>query len=116
MGYTWSDFLLYAKGGAGVTNDRYNGVITATNSVFDTARETRWSGVAGIGGEYGGFSPNWSVAVEWDHFFRGDRNIGFTTVSGPAIAFRTDRIRQDFDMVTARINYRWGDRPVVARY
>jgi hypothetical protein len=38
----------------------------------------------------------------------GDRNIGFTTVNAPTFAFRTDRIHQDFDMVTAWINYRWG--------
>ena len=45
----------------------------------------------------------------------GDRDIGFTSVTVPAFASRTDRIRQDVDMVTARINYRFGG-PVVARY
>jgi outer membrane immunogenic protein len=114
VGYTWDLFLLYVKGGAAVTSVRYNGFVTATNFVFDTARETRWGAVAGIGGEYG-FAPNWSFALEWDHLFMGDRNIGLTSIVVPGLAFRTDRISQDADMVTARVNYRWGG-PVVARY
>jgi outer membrane immunogenic protein len=31
------------------------------------------------------------------------------------VLYGTDRIRQDVDLVTARINYRWGG-PVVAKY
>ena len=50
----------------------------------------------------------------------GNRAITFTSagvLAGiPAGAtFRADLIRQDVDMVTARINYRFGG-PVVARY
>jgi outer membrane immunogenic protein len=115
VGYSiWENSLVYVKGGAAVTNDKYNGLITVTNSVFDTARETRWGAVAGIGGEYG-FAPNWSFGIEWDHLFMGNRNIGFTSTAVPTFAFRTESIRQDFDMVTARINYHWGG-PVVGRY
>jgi outer membrane immunogenic protein len=45
----------------------------------------------------------------------GNRNITFTTPTG--LFDGTDRIRQDVDMVTARINYRfnWGG-PAIARY
>jgi outer membrane immunogenic protein len=42
----------------------------------------------------------------------GDRNIGLTSAIVPGLAFRTERISQDADMVTARVNYRWGG-PVV---
>jgi outer membrane immunogenic protein len=36
--------------------------------------------------------------------------------AGPAGTFsRTDRIGQDVNLITARINYRWGG-PVVAKY
>jgi outer membrane immunogenic protein len=116
VGYSiWENSLLYVKGGAAVTNDKYNGLLTTTNSVIDTARETRWGAVAGIGGEYG-FAPNWSFGIEWDHLFMGNRNIGFTSVAAPAFAFRTESIRQDVDLVTARINYHWGVGPIVARY
>jgi outer membrane immunogenic protein len=116
VGYSgaWENSLIYVKGGAAVTNDKYNGLVTTTNSVFDTARETRWGAAAGIGGEYG-FTPNWSFGIEWDHLFMGNRNIGFTSVAVPTFAFRTESIRQDVDIVTARINYRWGG-PVVGRY
>ena len=35
----------------------------------------------GVGLEYG-FAPNWSVGVEYDHLFMGDRNIDFTDAVG----------------------------------
>jgi outer membrane immunogenic protein len=40
-------------------------------------------------------------------------NNGVAGVAGTL--FGTDRIRQDVDLVTVRVNYRWGG-PVVARY
>jgi outer membrane immunogenic protein len=121
LGYAWNNVLWYVKGGAAVTDDKYNGTVTATGALFDSASETRWGGVVGTGLEFG-FAPNWSVAVEYDHLFMGDR--GITTTSAGVLAgipagsiFRTDSIRQDVDMVTARINYHfnWGG-PVVGRY
>ena len=115
VGYAWNNALLYVKGGAAVTSDKYEGFRTATNVVFDTAKETRWGGVVGVGLEYG-FTPNWSFAVEYDHLFMGNRNVNFTSVIAPVGVFsRTDRIRQGVDLVTARINYRFGG-PVVAKY
>jgi outer membrane immunogenic protein len=123
VGYAWNSVLWYVKGGAAVTDDRYRGTVTATGALFDSANETRWGGVVGTGLEYG-FAPNWSVAVEYDHLFMGHRSI--TTTSAGVLAgipagavFRTDSIRQDVDMVTARINYHfnwWGAPPVAARY
>jgi len=115
VGYTWNNLLWYVKGGAAVTNDKYDGLVGAV--VFDSASETRWGAVVGTGIEFG-FAPNWSFAVEYDHLFMGNKTITFTSAGGlvPAGGFsRTDRIRQDVDMVTARINYRWGG-PVVAKY
>jgi outer membrane immunogenic protein len=121
VGYAWNNVLWYVKGGAAVTDDRYRGTVTATGALFDSANETRWGGVVGTGLEYG-FAPNWSVGIEYDHLFMGNR--GITTTSFGVLAgipagsiFRTDSIRQDVDMVTARINYRfnWGG-PVAARY
>ena len=63
------------------------------------------------------------MAVEYDHFFMGNRAI--TSTSACVLAgipagsvFRTDSIRQDVDMVTARINYcfNWAGGPLVAKY
>jgi outer membrane immunogenic protein len=113
VGYAWNNVLLYFKGGAALTHDKYNGVFTATNVVFDAASETRLGGVAGVGLEFG-FTPNWSVAFEYDHLFMGGRSLDFTAVTTSAFS-RTDRIRQDVDLATVRLNYRFGG-PIVAKY
>ena len=90
------------------------GVATNTGFVFDRATETRWGGAIGVGLEYG-FAPNWSVAVEYDHLFMGSRNINLISTIVPGVLSRGETIRQDVDMVTARLNYRFGG-PIVARY
>jgi outer membrane immunogenic protein len=121
IGYAWNNVLWYVKGGAAVTDDKFRGTVTATGAQFDSESDTRWGGTVGTGVEIG-FAPNWSVAVEYDHLFMGNHGVTFTSagvLAGiPAGAvFRTDSIRQDVDMVTARINYRfnWGG-PAVGRY
>jgi outer membrane immunogenic protein len=113
VGYAWNNVLWYVKGGAAVTHDKYEGLNPGV--VFDRATETRWGGAVGTGLEFG-FAPNWSVGVEYDHLFMGHRNLSFTSVAPPVgINSRVDSIRQDVDMVTARINYRWGG-PVISKY
>jgi outer membrane immunogenic protein len=115
VGYSWNNVLWYVKGGAAVTRDKYEGLVTGTGAVFDRATETRWGGVVGTGLEFG-FTPNWSLAIEYDHLFMGTRDLNLTSTIAPVgAASRGDRIRQDVDMVTARINYRFGG-PVVAKY
>jgi len=123
VGYAWNNVLWYVKGGAAVTDDKYRGTVTATGVLFDSASETRWGGVVGTGLEFG-FAPNWSVAVEYDHLFMGTHSHSFTStgVLGVGIipvggVFRTDSIRQDVDLITARINYRFNlGGPVVGKY
>jgi outer membrane immunogenic protein len=70
----------------------------------------------GVGFEYG-FAPNWSFGVEYDHLFMGDANNSFTS---PALVagVLNNRVSQDVDMVTLRINYRFGGygAPIAARY
>jgi len=115
IGYAWNNVLWYVKGGAAVTDDKYNGFVTGTGLVFDTAKETRWGGTVGTGLEFG-FAPNWSAAIEYDHLFMGNRNVSFTSVLPPVGALsRIDNIRQDVDLITVRVNYRWGG-PVIAKY
>ena len=73
--------------------------------------------MVGVGLEYG-FAPNWSVGIEYNHMFMQDKTYNFTTNAAAGAAgtlFATDRIRQDVDIVTVRVNYRWGG-PVVAKY
>jgi outer membrane immunogenic protein len=113
VGYAWDNVLFYVKGGGALTDDRYTGLITGTNAVVDGARETRWGGAVGAGIEFG-FAPNWSVAAEYDHLFMGSRDLRFTLPNTPNLT-RIDRISQDADIGTVRVNYRWGG-PVIAKY
>jgi outer membrane immunogenic protein len=109
IGYAVNAALVYVKGGAAVTSSRY----TAINNLFPTlttaASDTRWGGTIGLGVEYG-FAPNWSVGLEYDHLFMPDRTDGFKTVSTlfPPIFAGNERISQDIDLVTVRVNYRLG--------
>jgi outer membrane immunogenic protein len=112
VGYAWNNVLGYIKGGAAVTSDKYRTFTTATGVTVDSASETRWGGTIGAGLEVG-FAPNWSVGFEYDHLFMGTKNISANTPAGLFSA--TDRIHQDVDVGTVRLNYRWGG-PVVARY
>jgi outer membrane immunogenic protein len=118
VGYAWNNVLWYVKGGAAVTHDKYFGQVSPAlgGIVFDNASEDRWGGTVGTGIEIG-FSPGWSVAFEYDHLFMGTRNIT-TALAIPAvgaIGFRSERIRQDVDVGTVRVNYTFGG-PVVAKY
>jgi outer membrane immunogenic protein len=113
VGYAANNVLLYVKGGAAVTSDKYRSYTIATNTIAgSTGDGSRWGGVVGVGLEYG-FAPNWSAAVEYDHLFMQDRTVTFTNPAGAF--FATDRIRQDVDLVTVRLNYKFGG-PVIAKY
>jgi len=111
VGYAWNNALFYVKGGAAVTDNRYNGLVTGTGAVIDRASDTRWGATVGAGFEYG-FAPNWSAAIEYDHLFMGTNNYNLTFAG---FNTRNDNIKQDADLVTVRVNYRFGG-PVVARY
>jgi outer membrane immunogenic protein len=118
VGYAWNNVLLYVKGGAAVTDNKYSSffpvgnVFAAAGVPFNTASDTRWGGTVGTGVEFG-FAPNWSVGVEYDHLFMGNPNVTFPAT---AIAVtRSDNIRQDVDMGTVRVSYRFGG-PVIAKY
>ena len=121
VGVAFNNALLYVKGGAAVTSNTYRNYAVATGTIVsNNVDDTRWGRVVGVGLEYG-FAPNWSFAVEYDHMFMQDRHLHLhqqwhTAADGAAgVLFGTDRIRQDVDFVTARINYRWGG-PVVPKY
>jgi len=118
IGYAWNQVLFYVKGGAAVTNNRFS-ILDNLNfgAELASASATRWGGTVGAGFEYG-FTPNWSFGVEYNHLFMGDANNSFTGLPLFAANFANSRITQDVDMVTARINYRFGGygAPVAARY
>ncbi len=111
VGYSFGQALLYVKGGGAVVGQRFDSFFTATGAGGPgsiTGRDTRFGATVGAGVEYA-FTPNWSAGVEYNHLF-----LGTTTYTYPNPTF-TERVRGDLDIVTARINYKWGG-PVVARY
>ena len=119
IGYAWNQALFYVKGGAAVTSNRFSIHDDLFNVELASASATRWGGTVGVGFEYG-FTPNWSFGVEYNHLFMGDANNSFTGLPVFAAGFANSRITQDVDMVTLRINYRFGGyglgAPVAARY
>jgi outer membrane immunogenic protein len=112
VGYAWNTTLLYLKGGAAVVADR-NDILTAGVVTATASGNNLWGGAVGAGLEFV-FAPNWSVGVEYDHLFIGNTLATFTSTATGTF-FGTDRIHGDTDMVTARINYRWGG-PVITKY
>jgi outer membrane immunogenic protein len=114
VGYAWNNALLYLKGGAAVTDRRFDFIFSPTGVVTQsTGFATHWGGTVGAGVEYG-FAPNWSAALEYDHIFEDRHNVVFTNAAGAVLP--GSRISGgDTDLITARINYRWGG-PMVSRY
>ena len=112
VGYAWNNVLWYVKGGAAVTDNKYRGLTTAGLVGIDQENDTRWGGTVGTGVEVS-FAQNWSVAFEYDHLFMDSHSVNFNTPGG---AFtRTDNVKQDVDIGSVRVNYRWGG-PVIAKY
>ncbi|CCE00082.1 outer membrane beta-barrel protein [Bradyrhizobium sp. STM 3809] len=110
IGYSFDNVLLYAKGGAAVTDTRYEIFSGVINTVLAATTVHKWGASVGAGVEYA-FAPNWSVGFEYDHLFMGTTNVPFQG----AVFTQNDNIKQDVDLFTARINYRFGG-PVVAKY
>jgi outer membrane immunogenic protein len=112
VGYAWNAALLYLKGGAAVTNNNLLQATTFGGVGLNYATSTRWGGAIGVGFEYG-FTPNWSAAIEYDRLIMGNANNSFSVPAGAAAV--VNRVSQDVDLITVRVNYKFGG-PVVAAY
>jgi outer membrane immunogenic protein len=109
VGYAANNVLFYVKGGAAVASNSY---WAALNNVdFINVSNTRWGAAVGAGLEWG-FAPNWSFGVEYNHLFLGDTDYNWANANW---RYTNVGIRQDIDLVTARINYRFGG-PGLTRY
>jgi outer membrane immunogenic protein len=119
VGYAWNASLLYVKGGAAVAGQQFTLFNTATGIGLAQTDRTRWGGTVGVGWEYG-FAPNWSAGIEYDYLWRVSDSNTFLTpglVTPVGISSITANTRSDVNMITARINYRFGwGSPVVAKY
>jgi outer membrane immunogenic protein len=116
IGYAIDTVMVYAKGGGAVAGIRYHGFIPVlgTDPVDFTGGLARWGGAAGAGIEFA-FLPNWSLAAEYDHVFFGSRAENFSSTTVTGLFTREDRIQQDMDIFTVRLNYRIGG-PVIGKY
>jgi len=110
IGYAWNSVLLYAKGGAAVTDRNFEFFFPGLGT-WSTGYETRWSPTVGVGLEFA-FAPNWSIGVEYNHIFEDRHDATFTA---PGFAPFVERTGGDTDMILGRLNYRFGG-PVIARY
>lgn len=108
VGYAANNALFYAKGGSAVVSNKYWAAYNNVN--FVDASNTKWGADVGVGFELG-FIPNWSFGVEYNHVFLSDENNNWVN----NYRWNNVNIKQDLDLVTARINYRFGG-PVIARY
>ena len=114
IGYAWNASLLYFKGGAAVANAR-NDLFTTVGGVgIASAERTGWGGTVGVGWEYG-FSPNWTAGIEYDYLFRTNNSNTFLTPTLTPVTAVSVNTRSDVNMITARINYRFGG-PNIAKY
>ena len=115
IGYAWNNVLAYVKGGAAVVDNRYDiSTLGGGALIGSSSSNTNWGGTVGAGIEVG-FAPNWTVGVEYDHIFLQDRTVNFATPGG--FFLQSDSIRQDVDLVSVRLNYKfgWGSQ-VIAKY
>lgn len=112
IGYAWDRTLLYAKGGAAVTDRNSQNIIPGGALFSSTGYNTQWGATVGGGIEYA-VAPGWSIGAEYDHIFEGRHNATFTTPAG--LSTTGWRTGGDTDMVLGRLNYKFGN-PVIARY
>lgn len=109
LGYAWDQFLLYGKGGAAWSHNKYqvnNFACVIFVSCNTSADETRSGWTAGGGIEWA-FAPNWSVLIEYDHYGFGEtKSLTFTDPANGSAIFNVKA--PSFDVVKAGINFRFG--------
>ena len=116
VGLAMDRTLLYVTGGGASIHDHYK--VHLFNDFDDfhfESKHRRWGWTIGAGVEWG-FTPNFSVAFQYNYINFGDRDTDFHHVD-----FGTFRhnIEQDMHLATVRLNYRFGGKTpagVVARY
>ena len=125
VGYAWNNVLWYVKGGAAVTDDKYRGTVHRQHHASACSIFMRVKRAGVVSSERASNSDShrtgqlrsstiifsWVIANHASY-----REASWVPLStGLAAVFRTNSIGQDVDIVTARINYRFGRpaRPVV---
>uniref|UniRef100_UPI002E165D5F outer membrane protein n=1 Tax=Bradyrhizobium sp. WU425 TaxID=187029 RepID=UPI002E165D5F len=91
-----------------MTSNTFRNIWT-TGEPGGESKHVLWGGALAAGIEYG-FAPNRSVGSEYAHLFMRPAMVSFTEPAGGV-----DRVRQDLDLLTARLNYKFG-RPILLKY
>jgi len=112
VGYAVNAALFYLKGGGAMANNNFLVQDAVGNGLY-YATSHKLGATIGVGFEYG-FTPNWTVGLEYDRLMMGNSNNSFS-VQSPGLAAAANSISQNIDMFTVRVNYKFGG-PVVARY
>lgn len=111
LGYAANNVLFYLKGGGALANN-YSLIQNAAGTGIYNASSHRLGAAVGVGIEYG-ITNNWTVGLEYDYLMMGNANNSFSCNAGCAAV--ANSISQNIEMVTVRVNYKFGG-PVVARY
>ena len=98
MGFGWDRFLIYGKGGAAWTGDRFSFV--APNGRAAEARQTRSGWTAGAGIEYAMWD-NWSIKAEYAYMDFGTEHVAWVT--GDFVD-----IKQTLQVGKIGVNFRFG--------
>ena len=127
IGYAWSNWLWYVKGGFAWADEQFtrSAFVSGPGTItFPTASDTRTGWTVGVGVEYG-WTPNWSVKFEYNYLdFGSDRYTLAGTSSGGAPFAVNAELDQQIHLVKLGINYRFGGigkgpvgkGPVVGKY
>jgi outer membrane immunogenic protein len=99
VGYAFDRLLAYVTGGGAWVRDRTEVALVGVGS--DSVKQTRSGWTIGAGLEYA-FSPNWSIAGQYNYIDLGDKDVSF-----PLAQF-TVNTEQDLHLATVRLNYRFG--------
>jgi outer membrane immunogenic protein len=102
-GYSWSNWLIYAKGGAAWMDVNYSRTFSPAVVVVNSISDTRVGWTIGAGIE-NAFAGNWSWKLEYNYLDFGSKTYNFTTTTGAVTAVR---IEQDAHIVKAGVNYRF---------
>jgi outer membrane immunogenic protein len=107
IGYAWDRWMLYGKGGVALVGDRYHASDALQTYAFD-GTEDRLGWTAGAGIEWA-FTPLWSVKLEYDYYWFGQRSVSFddSTILGSSTApfIAPVNITQNIQVVTLGVNF-----------
>jgi outer membrane immunogenic protein len=101
FGYAANNWLFYGKAGGGWVHDTATVTDAIGANVFSASiSDTRGGWLVGAGIEYG-FTPNWTMRIEYDHLGLGD-----VTSAGPIVG-DTLTVSRHFEMVMVGLNYKF---------